>query len=78
VIAKRLLTCDPEPDRRRDRDVPADAGAARRSRGLFRGPAATPEAIEQIRKKLGLDRPLPEQFFALTSTISPMAISAIR
>ncbi|WP_342363714.1 ABC transporter permease [Terrarubrum flagellatum] len=28
----------------------------------FAGPAATPQAIEQIRKQLGLDRPLPEQF----------------
>jgi ABC-type dipeptide/oligopeptide/nickel transport system permease component len=28
----------------------------------FAGPAATPQAIEEIRKQLGLDKPLPEQF----------------
>jgi len=28
----------------------------------FAGPAATPESIEQIRRSLGLDRSLPEQF----------------
>lgn len=28
----------------------------------FAGPAATPEAIEEIRVKLGLDKPIPEQF----------------
>ena len=28
----------------------------------FAGPAATPQAIAEIRAKLGLDRPLPEQF----------------
>src|SRR5947207_5121291 len=28
----------------------------------FAGPAATPESIAEIRKSLGLDRPLPEQF----------------
>src|SRR5271168_5208022 len=28
----------------------------------FAGPAATPESIAQIRKTLGLDQPLPEQF----------------
>jgi peptide/nickel transport system permease protein len=28
----------------------------------FAGPAATPDSIAQIRKTLGLDRPLPEQF----------------
>jgi ABC-type dipeptide/oligopeptide/nickel transport system permease component len=43
----------------------------------FAGPAATPQSIAEIRKSLGLDRPLPEQF-AATSTISPTAISAIR
>ena len=31
----------------------------------FAGPAATPESIAEIRKDLGLDRPLPEQFAAL-------------
>ena len=29
----------------------------------FAGPAATPQAIEQIRQTLGLDQPLPMQFF---------------
>lgn len=29
---------------------------------FFAGPAATPESISDIRKSLGLDRPLPEQF----------------
>ncbi|MDB5545141.1 MAG: dppB, partial [Hyphomicrobiales bacterium] len=28
----------------------------------FAGPAATPQAIEEVKKKLGLDKPLPEQF----------------
>jgi len=28
----------------------------------FAGPAATPESIAEVRKSLGLDRPLPEQF----------------
>lgn len=38
------------------RVLPGDPAA------YFAGPAATPEAIQQIRKALGLDRPLPEQF----------------
>jgi peptide/nickel transport system permease protein len=38
------------------RALPGDAAA------YFAGPAATPEAIEQVRSNLGLDRPLPEQF----------------
>jgi peptide/nickel transport system permease protein len=53
------------------RALPGDPGA------YFAGPAATKEAVEQIRKKLGLDRPLIEQFFRYTK-ISRMAISAIR
>src|ERR1700730_13461446 len=28
----------------------------------FAGPAATPQAIQEVRVKLGLDRPLAEQF----------------
>ena len=28
----------------------------------FAGPAATPQSIAEIRKSLGLDRPLPDQF----------------
>lgn len=38
------------------RVLPGDTAA------YFAGPAATPQAIEQIRSELGLDRPLPEQF----------------
>jgi ABC-type dipeptide/oligopeptide/nickel transport system permease component len=29
---------------------------------FFAGPAATPQAIAEVKKQLGLDRPLPEQF----------------
>ena len=39
-----------------NRALPGDPAA------FFAGPAATREAIEQIRARLGLDRPLPEQF----------------
>ena len=38
------------------RALPGDPAA------YFAGPAATKEAIEQIRGKLGLDKPLPVQF----------------
>ena len=38
------------------RVLPGDTAA------YFAGPAATPQAIEQIRKELGLDRPVTEQF----------------
>src|SRR5262245_10643553 len=38
------------------RALPGDPAA------YFAGPAATKEAIEQVRAKLGLDRSLPEQF----------------
>ncbi|GJD49679.1 putative D,D-dipeptide transport system permease protein DdpB [Methylobacterium crusticola] len=38
------------------RVLPGDTAA------YFAGPTATPQAIEQIRRELGLDRPLPEQF----------------
>jgi ABC-type dipeptide/oligopeptide/nickel transport system permease component len=38
------------------RVLPGDTAA------YFAGPAASPQAIEEIRVKLGLDRPLPEQF----------------
>jgi peptide/nickel transport system permease protein len=38
------------------RALPGDPAA------YFAGPAATKEAVEQIRTSLGLDRPLPEQF----------------
>ncbi|GAB4385987.1 MAG: ABC transporter permease [Elainellaceae cyanobacterium] len=39
------------------RALPGDPAA------FFAGPAATPEAIAEIRRTLGLDRSLPEQFF---------------
>src|SRR6201984_1817608 len=42
------------------RALPGDPAA------YFAGPAATKEAIEQIRKKLGFDKPLIEQFFRYT------------
>ena len=38
------------------RVLPGDTAA------YFAGPAATPQAIAQIRTELGFDRPLPEQF----------------
>ncbi len=38
------------------RVLPGDTAA------YFAGPAATPEAIAQVSKQLGLDRPLPAQF----------------
>jgi dipeptide transport system permease protein len=38
------------------RVLPGDTAA------YFAGPAATAQAIEEVRKQLGLDRPLPEQF----------------
>ena len=78
MILKRLLGGDTEPDRRDYRYVPVHAGLARRPRGLFRRPAATAEAIEQIRVKLGLDQPLYRAIHSLCPSISLMAISAIR
>jgi ABC-type dipeptide/oligopeptide/nickel transport system permease component len=36
----------------------------------FAGPAATPQSIEEIRKKLGFDRPLPEQFVYYVSDLA--------
>ena len=41
------------------RALPGDPAA------YFAGPAATKEAVEQIRKKLGFDKPLIEQFIPL-------------
>jgi peptide/nickel transport system permease protein len=46
------------------RALPGDPAA------YFAGPAATKEAIEQIRVKLGLDRPLPEQFVRYVKDLS--------
>jgi peptide/nickel transport system permease protein len=36
----------------------------------FAGPAATPQSIADIRKSLGLDKPLPEQFVAYVSDLA--------
>jgi peptide/nickel transport system permease protein len=36
----------------------------------FAGPAATPQSIAEIRKSLGLDRPLPDQFVRYVSDIA--------
>jgi dipeptide transport system permease protein len=38
------------------RVLPGDTAA------YFAGPAATPQAIEEVRRQLGLDQPLPQQF----------------
>ena len=46
------------------RALPGDPAA------YFAGPAASPESIEQIRVKLGLDKPLIEQFFRYTADLS--------
>ncbi len=46
------------------RALPGDPAA------YFAGPAATKEAVEQIRKKLGLDKPLIEQFFRYTNDLA--------
>jgi ABC-type dipeptide/oligopeptide/nickel transport system permease component len=45
------------------RAIPGDPAA------YFAGGAATPEAIEQVRRQLGLDRPLIEQFFAYVGSL---------
>jgi len=54
MLTKRLDARAAESRRRGDRHFPFDAGAPRRSRRLFRRSAATTEAVEQIRVKLGL------------------------
>ena len=46
------------------RALPGDPAA------YFAGASATPEAIEQIRTKLGLDRSLPEQFVAYVGDLA--------
>lgn len=62
TIGKRLLTVIPTligvviVTFLLTRALPGDPAA------YFAGPAATKEAIEQVRKNLGLDKPLPEQF----------------
>ena len=46
------------------RVLPGDTAA------YFAGPAATQEAVEEVRKQLGLDRPLPEQFLNYIAALS--------
>ncbi|HWV51379.1 MAG TPA: ABC transporter permease, partial [Pseudorhodoplanes sp.] len=46
------------------RVLPGDPAA------YFAGPAATPQAIEEIRKSLGLDKSLPEQFVRYVTELS--------
>lgn len=46
------------------RALPSDPAA------YFAGPAATQQAIEEIRLKLGLDRSLPMQFFAFLGELA--------
>src|SRR6202030_3966653 len=46
------------------RALPGDPAA------YFAGPAATQEAVEQVRVKLGLDKPLPVQFFRYVADLS--------
>ncbi|MEW6639214.1 MAG: ABC transporter permease [Pseudomonadota bacterium] len=46
------------------RALPGDPAA------YFAGPAATKEAVEQIRKKLGLDKPLIQQFIGYTADLA--------
>jgi peptide/nickel transport system permease protein len=46
------------------RALPGDPAA------YFAGPAATKEAVDQIRNKLGFDKPLIEQFFRYTSDLA--------
>src|ERR1700742_3826587 len=46
------------------RVLPGDPAA------YFAGPAATPQAIEEIRKSLGLDKSLPEQFVRYVQDLS--------
>lgn len=46
------------------RALPGDPAA------YFAGPAATKEAVEQIRQKLGLDKSLPEQFMRYVADLS--------
>jgi peptide/nickel transport system permease protein len=70
LIAKRLLLAIPNLvgvviiTFLLTRALPGDPAA------YFAGPAANREAIEQIRVKLGLDRPLPEQFVRYVKDLS--------
>src|SRR3974390_3542047 len=61
-IARRLMAVDPTVmavvvvNFLLTRVLPGDPA------DYFAGPAATPQSIAEIRKSLGLDRPLPDQF----------------
>ena len=46
------------------RVLPGDAAA------YFAGPAATPQAIAEVRAKLGLDKPLPQQFMRYVTDLA--------
>ena len=45
------------------RALPGDPAA------FFAGPAATPEAVDEVRDRLGLDRSLPEQFLCICADL---------
>jgi ABC-type dipeptide/oligopeptide/nickel transport system permease component len=69
-IAKRLMTAVPSiigviiVTFLLTRVLPGDTAA------YFAGPAATPEAIAEIKTKLGLDQPLPVQFLAYVKDLA--------
>jgi dipeptide transport system permease protein len=46
------------------RALPGDPAA------YFAGGAATQEAVDQVRRQLGLDRPLPEQFLHYVAALA--------
>ena len=70
IIAGRLLTTIPTLigvvviSFLLTRVLPGDTAA------YFAGPAATPQAIAEVRAKLGLDKPLPEQFVRYVGELS--------
>src|SRR5947208_6406246 len=70
MVAKRLLLAVPSlvgvviVTFLLTRALPGDPAA------YFAGPAADKQAIEQIRKQLGLDKPLIEQFFRYTGDLA--------
>jgi dipeptide transport system permease protein len=53
------------------RALPGDPAA------YFAGPAATKDAIEQIRSKLGLDQPLPVQFVRYVADLPCRSASSL-
>ena len=70
IIAKRLLSALPNLvgvvviTFLLTRAIPGDPVA------YFAGAAATQDAVEQVRKQLGLDRPLIEQFFRYVANLA--------